>query len=431
MTRRTTVYVKQGLLSIMDPPVMLSVKASDMKRAEEERILVEAAEITAARHLSSQDSENNENSTTKATDQKGETGLSGTNSVFSLSSSLETTSFSSCVSYDASWVIEEHPGHHFARDVRLYTGGVAYIPAFDSGLRKVMEPHLRRARLWREQSRHRTSTPVAASIAGSLGVPYTQLRRERPFLFDEYTFPLHQILAETLHVQDLSQVHQLTLQQQDVLLQPLLDREQRHDFHQNYDSFVTSFCIPLLHSLAIEKNVFHMAASADRITYRYQAFPNITIARPGEATSEPNCLTSKGHSIAYLTFHIPLTPTMGTSALYTESHPGREDWHPMAAKSFGLGYLYDGARCLSFGLENTTDTTRVSLDFCVAMYSEHDDGLVLPSVLQDNFSNGYYDEAVMDLGQTTTSCCPEEFVRKKNGRGILLDPDYRVGSPFG
>lgn len=321
----------------------------------------------------------------------------------------------------------------FGMDLRRETEGSPDVPNFNSLLRRAMESHLRKARLSRERARNRTSLEVHAAIAGSVGVPYVRLRQERPFLYDVHTHPMHEVLADTLGVQDLSKLHEEGDLQE--VMAPLLSRTGRRPFQQAYDSFVTSFCIPLLHSMAMSQNLFH--GSGSRITYRYQAFPKIRIMRPGDASEGPHCGTSDGHSIGYLHVHVPLTATMGTNALYTESHPGKENWHPLTTKSVGLGFLFDGARCLHFNMENTTNETSVALEFVVAIYDDRmeDDyvdgeSLCTRSILGDHFSNsgqGFYDEAVISLSHRSPSW---QIAAKKHGAHCLLDPDSRVGFPF-
>uniref|UniRef100_A0A7S4MR94 Uncharacterized protein n=1 Tax=Odontella aurita TaxID=265563 RepID=A0A7S4MR94_9STRA len=220
----------------------------------------------------------------------------------------------------------------------------------------------------------------------------------------------------------------------------------------------------------------------DAVLYRYQAFPSVRVVRPGETSTEPHCDVARGHSVGNINFHIPLTPAFGTNALFVESHPGREDWHPLSTKSLGLGYLYDGARCLHFGLENTTDRTRVSLSFRIAVARcssatvgrdavrlvgdglgsmagagdvvmeaaedvevDVDDDLCSDRILRDAYVTagpGYYDEAVIDTGSSSGGgglmmrpgffhSGPGPVVVKKYGAGSrLLDPDERVGFPF-
>lgn len=350
----------------------------------------------------------------------------------------------------------------FGMDLRRYTGESPNAPVFDSGMRKVLEPHLRKARIAREEARkyrpHRSirSEPNVASIASSVGVPYVRLRSERPFLYDTYTHPMHQILAETLGVDDLSQLHHHHYQErrgevasnnshsnlEQHILAPLKCRESRLPFQESYDNFVTSFCIPLLHSMAMSHNHFHSIHNGSentRISYRYQAFPDISVVRPGDASPGPRCNTAQGHNVAFLHFHVPLTPSYGTNAVYTESHPGKEDWHPLQTKSTGLGFLVDGARCIHFNMENTTDSTLVALDFGVAIYFADGasvpmvdpDGLCNEAALEDAFSlagPGYYEEAVIDirLGSPLWQC----VANKRDGKHKLLDPDSRNGYPF-
>jgi len=366
-------------------------------------------------------------------------GMNRTKSLFAMVSGNLSLSASDCNSSiaDSSACSEEEgrdstPGTPFpllevgfVPALRRFTGESVLAPDFHSSeLRKAMEPHLRKARLQREQSRSTRHHNCAASIASSMGVPYTALRQERPFLFDEHTFPLHTVLADTLNVKDLSQVHTID---ESVLLTPLLNREKRHTFHAAYDGFVTSFCVPLLHSMAISKKILQHSAT-ERVMYRYQAFPTIQISRPGEsAISSPTCDSIEGHSVGCLTFHIPLTPSEGTNAMFIESHPGKEDWHPLRAKSVGLGYLIDGARCLQFDLENTTSYSRVSLMFRILIHREQvQDGSLCPiALLRDKFSTTggtYYDEAVIDARRT-------HAVVKAHHDG-LLPPDPQVGFPF-
>ena len=354
-------------------------------------------------------------------------GLGRTKSLFSMesvgSSLSATSSESDCVE------IENLPSA-FGRDLRDALPD-PLDPRFDGTTRKAMEPYLRAARMKREKSRRKDGLNLASHIATSMGVPYTALRAERAFLFDEHTYPLNASLTQALHVSDLSKIH---VEAPDNVLSRLVDTGNRIGFQRDYDNFVTSFCIPLLHSFAISKKAFH-SSSSDRIVYRYQAFPTIHISQPGGDAQEPKCYGSDGFSIGSLVFHIPLTSSTGASALYTESHPGREDWHPLSAKSFGLGHLFDGARCLHFNMENATDRTCVSIDFCVSIYrrgftGDSDDGLCTRSMLADKFSEagpGFYDEAEIHVGALAT---PGRDIVRKKSKTTLLAPDARNGYPF-
>ncbi|CAE7355407.1 strG [Symbiodinium sp. CCMP2592] len=308
------------------------------------------------------------------------------------------------------------PSKWFGKDVRGILGDSPGAPRFDEDVRLVMEPHLAKAREKREEASKvgRLVTPMPA--------PYVALRDERPFIFDPCTYPLHSVLAEALGVGSLGDVHKYHFRSKQDLLSPLLDRGKRQRFHELYDFFVTAFCIPMLHSLALKMKILNITSD---VIYRYQAFPCLRVVRPGEFSIGPHCDTAYGHSIGNLNFHVPLTPVLGANALFVESRPGAEDWHPLTAKHPGHGFIFDGARCIHFTLENTTDATRVSLDFRIALFQEGAEGPCTKDQLVDSFCAGscsYYDEAVvsMDAG-------PAVALKKAKE---CAEPDWRVGLPF-
>lgn len=376
--------------------------------------------------------------------------------------------------------VKVFPTHSFGTDVRAWTNSNPDEPIFDSRFRSFISTHIDKARKKREENYNEIIEKIGAklwnnpsSVASNSYVPYPALRQERFFLYDVDTYPLHQHLADILGVDDLSLIHQHSIKDKKTLMKPLLDSRKRQTFHRCYDNFVTSFCIPLLHSLAMGENLFNDSRNDNgqrKISYRYQAFPCIRVNRPGEFSIGPNCDMSYGHSMGNINFHIPLTPTYGTNALYTESHPGREDWHPLKTKAIGLGYSFDGARCIHYTLENTTMHSRVSLDFRIAIHREaimqlpasvnpsnakmmveyselmkkvlkedkrcYDvhDVLCNKKMLEDNYSSfkGYYEEAYVELGTSSRSLAshsPGPVVCKKNGPR-LMQPDKRVGFPF-
>lgn len=360
-------------------------------------------------------------------------GLTRSQTLLSLSASSASSSSERGLLQE-SVIQQEENNTSFGMELRRESNSTCKVPIFDKGMRRTMEPFLRKARIQREKARNRTDVRFLSSIGSHSGVPYIGLRSERSFLFDVDTHPIHRVLAETLGVQDLSKLQEVPDLQK--LMSPLRSRSGRRMFQQCYDDFVTSFCIPLLHSIAMSKNMFHSTSPDSSISYRYQAFPNVRVVRPEETSGDPRCDTGKGHSIGCLHFHVPLTPSFGTNALYTESYPGKEDWHPLLSKSVGLGFLFDGARCLHFDLENTTSSTSVTLDFVITFYEDGikrdyvDGGCLCDKVvLEDRFSHagGYYDEATIDMGLRSPS---GQMVAKKHGIHHLLDPDHRVGFPF-
>ena len=89
----------------------------------------------------------------------------------------------------------------------------------------------------------------------------------------------------------------------------------------------------------------------------------------------------------------------------------------------GTCHVFDGARNIHFTVENTTDKTRVTLDFRLALCRHHDatsSTLPLVTDIEDRFSAnpGYYRLCVVD-GQG--------HVEPMGHRPV---PDFRVGFPF-
>jgi hypothetical protein len=359
---------------------------------------------------------------------------SSSSAISSSATSSSAMSSSSRGLLQESVIEQEENNTSFGMELRKESNSTCKVPIFNKGMRRTMEPFLRTARIQREKARNSADIRFLSSIGSNSGVPYIGLRSERSFLFNVETHPIHRVLAETLGVANLSELHEAPDLQE--LMSPLRSRSGRKMFQQCYDDFVTSFCIPLLHSIAMSKNMFHSTSPNSSISYRYQAFPNIRVVRPEETSGSPRCDTVKGHSIGCLHFHIPLTPSCGTNALYTESYPGKEDWHPLLSKAVGLGFLIDGARCLHFDLENTTSSTSVSLDFVITFYEDgikrdyvDGDCLCDKAILEDHFSlvGGYYDEATIHMGIRSPV---GQMVAQKHGSRHLLDPDHRVGFPF-
>ena len=327
----------------------------------------------------------------------------------------------------------------------------------NSTLRQVLEPSLRYARRQRELFRSpyhpancktnqrsmqmQTPTPTPAPtplpLSSWVGLPYASLRDERPFLYDHmHTHPLCDILRQTLGLndadEDLSQMHQTWNPKQESakehqrrVFAPLLQDYQK--CQEAYDSFVTSCCIPLLHASALQKGVFNssspLAMQSSRIVYRYHVFPTINVVYPNDpdACVPPSCDISRGPtgaSTGWLHFHVPLTASTGSSALYTEHYPGKEDWHPLRCNSLGLGFCWDGARCLSFTPLNTTGNTRISLDFRVLLVRAS-------TIINTNAMNNYANAAA------NANAANDDMMNNQNNNNhhkhITMDDDNLCG----
>lgn len=243
---------------------------------------------------------------------------------------------------------------------------------------------------------------------------FLSLAAEADFQFDPTTYPLAATLAEVLGLPGgasaLPMLH--TAFHADVgrlkdrgekarLLQPLTDPARHHTFQSMFVRFVLGVVAP------------HVRAVADCTRFYFQAFPCVRVVRPKEFSIGVHCDASYGFDQANINFYVPLTPIYGTNSLVLESYPGREDWHTIEAE-FGQVKRFYGAQCLHFTPGNTTEKTRVSLDFRVILNrcwrADHDQFTSVP---------GYY--AVCEMDTLTGTWAVD---------GHVPAPDWRVGFPF-
>ena len=98
----------------------------------------------------------------------------------------------------------------------------------------------------------------------------------------------------------------------------------------------------------------------------YQREPNLRCHYPGTGRQLVlrHCDADYHHQPNELNFWLPCTACYGTNTLWTESAPGRADYHPL---ELGVGKFvqFYGHQCDHFTLPNETGKTRLSLDFRV------------------------------------------------------------------
>ena len=112
----------------------------------------------------------------------------------------------------------------------------------------------------------------------------------------------------------------------------------------------------------------------------YASFPCVRIQQPCDFhTIRAHVDTMYLHPHGSLNAWLPLTTTRGANTLHVESTPGREDFAPVEL-SYGELAIFDGARCSHFTVANTSDRTRVSLDFRVVPACAYDPCAVISRV---------------------------------------------------
>ena len=153
------------------------------------------------------------------------------------------------------------------------------------------------------------------------------------------------------------------------LLGPLRDADlpATVDFVRAYERFVCEHVCPALHAgLAADAG-----GARDRLLF--QAFPCVRVQQPSEyPTIRPHMDRMYGHPPGTLNVWVPLTPAGDSNTLWTESGPGKQDFHPLPRLEVGQGVYGDMANCTHFTQANASDVTRVSLDFRVVPRPDYD-----------------------------------------------------------
>eukprot|EP00521_Asterionellopsis_glacialis_P010177 CAMPEP_0195303040 /NCGR_PEP_ID=MMETSP0707-20130614/32149_1 /TAXON_ID=33640 /ORGANISM="Asterionellopsis glacialis, Strain CCMP134" /LENGTH=400 /DNA_ID=CAMNT_0040366473 /DNA_START=9 /DNA_END=1211 /DNA_ORIENTATION=+ len=313
--------------------------------------------------------------------------------------------------------VNSHP-QWFGAAIAAATDNSATIPTdpVPFTLRQVMEPHIRKATSRRDLALHAIRQATGSSTFDKVLSQFKSSGlMEGDFTFDPDTYPLRDALLRSMGLPedtDLSRLHEHSGRKDKALYtlttQPAI-------FQNSFDKFVLDVCAP------------HFASLLDCEEIYYQAFPCIRMVQPDEFSIGPHADVAYGHHPCSVNYYLPLTPIGGASALFLESRPGSEDWHPIMGDYGTLVKHFAGAICAHWTTENKTDQTHVSLDFRLIagpMFHELVCGRSHSGGQRDVYreKEGYY------------SVCRREK-HTQNGSvwrrdGSLLVPDARVGFPW-
>jgi len=149
-----------------------------------------------------------------------------------------------------------------------------------------------------------------------------------------------------------------TLQHKAHFLSPLREENQRAGFETAYHDFVCDVVAPSLAATLAREGV-------EMPGLYYAAFPCVRIAPPSKNwTIRPHADFMYGHPAGSINIWLPFTHVSGSNTLFAESTPSHGDFRPMDLK-YGQLCRWYGTHCTHFTLPNTSDVTRVSLDFRV------------------------------------------------------------------
>jgi len=381
----------------------------------------------------------------------------------------------------------------FGSAVTHATNASASIPynPFPPDLRQVLKPHWDKASSRRQQALAaiRTATDKKDNTTNDgneeSSFDYimnrfleSPLARRGQFGFDPSQYPLREAFLSSCGLVDdrivyLSQLHNIQQPSKLEMLRHLTQNFER--LQAVYDEFVREVCCPKLAALyswndsddgvsdnaftSKEKNTEKHSNQDDEWTTKneqqqmeiyYQCFPCIRIVLPGDFSIGPHADVAYGHHPMSTNFYVLLTDLAAlesSAALFLESQPGLEDWHPILGCYDRDGgddidnspvisgddrnttlhnnaiTHFAGAVCAHWTTENNTDMTRVSLDFRLLpgpLYHALKDGGDEKGGQLDVYrkTDGYYNRCVLS----------EEGEWERVGP--MMVPDARVGFPW-
>lgn len=283
----------------------------------------------------------------------------------------------------------------------------------------------------REASRRRRYAPAVQAVLD--GEAFGALRRRRTVL--EFDPVVHRLVEAFLGLVDVASL----AGEGAVDLAKLHERWDGFDRGCSHLADKASFLAPL----AVPSDARDAFANAYDALFRDVVAPGIAAAMPGERrllyaafpcvriqqpcdfhTIRCHVDSMYGHPSGSLNVWLPLTQTAGSNTLHLESAPGAEDFKPLEMK-YGELVIFDGTTCAHYTLANTTDDTRVSLDFRVIPGSVFDPEAECSRVkggAQSYNLGGYYSEARLVVDESCAGI--GRWVRTVAGR-----PSIKHGFP--
>jgi len=137
-------------------------------------------------------------------------------------------------------------------------------------------------------------------------------------------------------------------------------------FLEVYEELLLTVLLPWLKDLLLEVGAIEAATGSIRFSYQY---PPTLRVQPGRSQEfkRPHRDAEYGHQTGELNCWMPLTDHKRTqTTLWIESQPDRGDYKPLDITYGEIG-IFHGTLCRHHVPMNTSDFTRVSMDFRIGL----------------------------------------------------------------
>lgn len=171
--------------------------------------------------------------------------------------------------------------------------------------------------------------------------------------YDTKKFPFQQIVQDMLDVNDLYLLHDI--KEYELFLR---EKDQSTDWHKLYYAKFDQMFYPVYLDL-----VKLIAGQFNYDSVIYQRIPTFrTHFKNNLGVGEWHRDRTYNHGISEVNFWMPFTDTNELNTIWMESKEGLEDFSPYTVK-YGEILVFDGANLMHGNKINSSDRTRVSVDF--------------------------------------------------------------------
>ncbi len=111
-------------------------------------------------------------------------------------------------------------------------------------------------------------------------------------------------------------------------------------------------------------------------SFRIHIPNNTALGKRGDEEDEErigmHCDADYNHPASEMNYMLTITGQSDTNSCYTESEPGKGDFHPINIE-YGEVFRFYGNRCRHFNKRNSSNATRISLDFRIIPASQYEE----------------------------------------------------------
>ncbi len=191
-------------------------------------------------------------------------------------------------------------------------------------------------------------------------------------------YPFKELIEELYGIKELSKIHLL---KEDLLPEKLnFSNEANTKFHRLfYDKLNNNW-----HNfIDIYKNfIKNEISKLVKKPFLYQSLPTYRVQLPNSQSVHKWHYDSDAdhkHPDGEINFCIAITEMKETTAIWSESEPGKKDFSPMEI-DYGEYYHFNGNKCTHGNKKNVSNKSRISFDFRIMPYEKYNPNYNILSV---------------------------------------------------